>query len=385
MRAARPVVRALSTLVFASLICASLAGRAAAIVVSPGDSTGPLTATGCTSNSGNLLSIPCARCLANCDLAASNKALAGIIFIVLPPPGKFFAYSAPYVDFSVAGTPSTAGNLLPASIDYDIQWSGLWVLLGVFADVGPPNEVSITLTLQDRTEGDRVVRSERVHEMTPQLTSIELQGIPLDVGGWTDKGRVRNSFVSMVRRGHEYRLVMQLDLKAFSLFNRNTNLDYITGDRGAWWNALSVSVADDPKDLVAHHAHTYLTGRGEGHNNTTATTGLAIFFDDEPPPSRHTDDPPVITDSAIRSRIMPNPLDPNDPRMTIAFSLPEAAHVRIKIFDVSGKDVMTVVDAMRGAGDQTFTIDANSMPAGVYFYRLEAGALLESRKLVVVR
>ena len=383
--AARPVVRALGTLFLAYLICASLAGRAAAIVVSPGDSTGPLTATGCTSNSGNLLTIPCARCLANCDLAGSNKALAGIIFIVLPPPGKFFAYSAPYVDFTVAGSPSTAGNLLPASIDYDIQWSGFWFLLGIFADVGPPSEVSITLDLQDRTEGGRLVKSELVHYMTPQLTSIDIQGIPFDVGGWTDKGQEKNSFVSMVRRGHEYRLVMKLELKAFSLSNRNTNLDYITGDKGAWWNALSVSVADDPKDLVAHHAHTYLTGRGEGHNNTTATTGLAIFFDDEPPPPGHPDDPPAGTDSAIRSRIMPNPVDPNDPRMTIAFSLREAAHVRIKIFDVFGKEVMTVVDAMREAGDQTFTIDANGMPAGVYFYRLEAGALLESRKLVVVR
>ena len=119
------------------------------------------------------------------------------------------------------------------SIDYDIQWSGLWVLLGVLADIGPPTEVSITLTLYDRTEGDRIVRSESVHEMTPNLVSIDLMDIPLDAGGWVDNGRVKNSFVAMVRRGHDYRLVTQLDLKAFCLFNRNTNLDYITGDHGA--------------------------------------------------------------------------------------------------------------------------------------------------------
>jgi hypothetical protein len=221
--------------------------------------------------------------------------------------------------------------------------------------------------------------------MTPNLTSIDIQGIPLDVGGWTDEDRVRNSFVAMVKRGHDYRLVMRLDLKAFSLGNRNTNLDYTTGDKGAWWNALSVSVPEDPEELVAHHTHTYLTGRGEGHNNTEATTSPAVFFDDESAPAGSPGAPPAGAGSPILSRIMPNPMDPDDPRMTIAFSLKEATHVRIKIFDVSGKEVMTLVDAMREAGDQQFTIDTHSLAAGVYLYRLEAGPMLESRKLVVVR
>lgn len=385
MRAAHSVY-AFRNLVVSLLACAFFSSRAAAIVVEPGESSGPLTASGCSSGSGNALptgTIDCLRCFANCDEVTDNKANAGIIFVILPPPGRFFAFSAPYVDFTVGSTATTADNLLPASINYDIEWSGLWVLLGVFADVGPPSEVMITLTLVDRTENNRIVRSELVHHMTPNLTSIDIQGIPLDIGGWTDTDRVKNSFMAMLKRGHDYRLVMRLDLKAFSLANRNTNLDYTTGDKGAWWNALSVSVAEDPEELVANHGHTYLTGRGEGHNNTEATTSAAIFFDDGT--TQGPNGGVAAASTPVLSRIMPNPSDPDDPKMTIAFTLKEATHVRIKIFDVAGKEVLTLVDAMRAAGDQLFPIDAQALPAGVYLYRLEAGPIVESRKLVVVR
>lgn len=78
----------------------------------------------------------------------------------------------------------------------------------------------------------------------------------------------------------------------------------------------------------------------------------------------------------------PNPFNPST---RVRFSLPSASSVRLKIYDVSGREVATVVDGQYDAGWYTVTIDASSLASGVYLYRLTAGRYSDVKKLTLLR
>jgi hypothetical protein len=78
----------------------------------------------------------------------------------------------------------------------------------------------------------------------------------------------------------------------------------------------------------------------------------------------------------------PNPFNPST---TISFSLPSISFVSLKIFDLLGREVATVVSEEMSAGKYTKQWNANGMPSGIYYFRLQAGSFSESKKLVLLR
>jgi hypothetical protein len=78
----------------------------------------------------------------------------------------------------------------------------------------------------------------------------------------------------------------------------------------------------------------------------------------------------------------PNPFNPTT---TIAYGLPKAARVELALFDPAGRRVALLVDEDQAAGRQEFTLRADELPSGVYFYRLVAGDFRETRKLVLLK
>ena len=75
---------------------------------------------------------------------------------------------------------------------------------------------------------------------------------------------------------------------------------------------------------------------------------------------------------------------------TLRFGLAERAQVRLRIYDVSGRLVRTLVDGARGTGEHFerwngTDSSGRSVASGVYFYRLEAGSFVETKKMVLLR
>jgi len=85
----------------------------------------------------------------------------------------------------------------------------------------------------------------------------------------------------------------------------------------------------------------------------------------------------------------PNPFNPST---TIRYAVPAASHVRIRIFDVVGREVAAPFDGMAEAGDGTVIWDSRTVSSGVYFYRMDAVSVSDPsrtftgvKKMIVIR
>jgi hypothetical protein len=82
---------------------------------------------------------------------------------------------------------------------------------------------------------------------------------------------------------------------------------------------------------------------------------------------------------------VPNPPNPMNPLTTIRFALPTKEHVRLRMYDVAGREVLTLVDAETPAGWHDVTLDGRMLSSGLYFYRLEAGTFSQTQKMLIVK
>ncbi|HEX6941578.1 MAG TPA: PKD domain-containing protein, partial [Gemmatimonadaceae bacterium] len=78
----------------------------------------------------------------------------------------------------------------------------------------------------------------------------------------------------------------------------------------------------------------------------------------------------------------PNPFNP---RTSIAFTLAGESRVLLDVFDVGGKRVASLVDGVKGAGRHVVDFDGASLSSGIYFYRLNAGGIVQQKKMVLLK
>lgn len=81
----------------------------------------------------------------------------------------------------------------------------------------------------------------------------------------------------------------------------------------------------------------------------------------------------------------PNYPNPFNPETTISFSIPNSAHVVLKVFDVLGREVVSLVDGFEQAGAHSVRFDGSQLTSGVYFYRLVADQFTATKKLLLLR
>ncbi|HXG37191.1 MAG TPA: T9SS type A sorting domain-containing protein [Bacteroidota bacterium] len=78
----------------------------------------------------------------------------------------------------------------------------------------------------------------------------------------------------------------------------------------------------------------------------------------------------------------PNPFNP---QTRIRYELPEASHVTLKVYDLLGREVRTLVDEFQTPGVYTALFSAEDLASGVYLYRLQVGAFTMTRKLLIIQ
>ncbi|MBK9332394.1 MAG: T9SS type A sorting domain-containing protein [Ignavibacteria bacterium] len=82
------------------------------------------------------------------------------------------------------------------------------------------------------------------------------------------------------------------------------------------------------------------------------------------------------------SQNYPNPFNPST---TISYEIPVDGAVSLKIFDMSGKEVMSLVDGVKNAGYYSINFNAANLSSGIYFYSLSANDFTSVKKMMLIK
>ena len=82
------------------------------------------------------------------------------------------------------------------------------------------------------------------------------------------------------------------------------------------------------------------------------------------------------------SQNFPNPFNPTT---TIRYAIPQTGYVELKVYNLAGQEVATLVSEKKVAGEHEVQWNPTKLPSGVYVYRLQAGEVSEPKKLILLR
>jgi hypothetical protein len=89
-----------------------------------------------------------------------------------------------------------------------------------------------------------------------------------------------------------------------------------------------------------------------------------------------------VPEKSVLFQNYPNPFNPST---RISFSIPHSSFVTLRVYDLLGREVVTLVNEQLGPGDHERIFNAEGLAGGVYFYRLQAGGFVQTKKLLLLR
>lgn len=135
---------------------------------------------------------------------------------------------------------------------------------------------------------------------------------------------------------------------------------------------------------VARYVQIYMT---KYNKSTYRITEFALYSGSSTAAKRHVETAATVAATVIPSEFIleqnfPNPFNPST---QIRFGLPEASHVTIKVFNVNGAEITTLVEGTLASGTHTIVFNAGHLATGTYFYVMQAGAVRQVRRLMLVK
>jgi hypothetical protein len=78
----------------------------------------------------------------------------------------------------------------------------------------------------------------------------------------------------------------------------------------------------------------------------------------------------------------PNPFNPST---VISWQLPVSSHIQLKVFDILGREVATIVNKNQKPGNYKFEYDGSKLSSGVYYYQIKSDKFIETKKMVILK
>ena len=93
----------------------------------------------------------------------------------------------------------------------------------------------------------------------------------------------------------------------------------------------------------------------------------------------------TVNSLPAKFELLQNYPNPFNPTTTIQYAIPKAGHVALKVYDEIGREVASLVDEKKEAGQYNVTFNASNFASGIYFYRITAGDFTEVKKLMLLK
>jgi hypothetical protein len=146
-----------------------------------------------------------------------------------------------------------------------------------------------------------------------------------------------------------------------------------TTDGGTTWNQQSSRTGGTLRSVSFIDVN-YGTVVGSGGAILRTTNGGATFVEEEMIDG--------IPSEYLVSQNYPNPFNPTT---KIRYTVPNSSKVVIKVFDILGKEIETLMNEEKPAGTYEVKWNGSNLPSGVYFYQLKAGTFVETKKMILLR
>ena len=96
-------------------------------------------------------------------------------------------------------------------------------------------------------------------------------------------------------------------------------------------------------------------------------------------------DEPMIQTTPTEFSLQPNHPNPFNPTTTISFTLPQASHTNLLVYDLAGRQVVELMNKFLEAGEYNFTFDGTNLASGIYIAKLQTGEYQASQKMVLLK
>ncbi|MBI3006238.1 MAG: PQQ-dependent sugar dehydrogenase [Ignavibacteriales bacterium] len=278
----------------------------------------------------------------------------------IPPTNPYFGMTSPRPEIWAYGLRN------PWRYSFDSTTGWLWA-----ADVGQDAWEEIDIIEKGKNYGWRIM--EGLHCYNPS-TGCNQTGLTLPI--WEYAHNSAGGF--SITGGFVYR-----GAAIPELYGKYVYGDYVS--RRIWF--LSYDGVNPPVNELFGTAAGGISSFGLDQDKelyVTAFDGKIYKFIWQPPTSAGRENP--VQSYSLRQNY-PNPFNPGT---TIEFSLPTAQHTTVTVYDMTGKEILTLANTELSGGVHRIHWDGRdmtgkAMPSGVYFYRLKSGARLETGRMMLLR
>lgn len=151
----------------------------------------------------------------------------------------------------------------------------------------------------------------------------------------------------------------------------------------------SSNFGEDPWDTTFKapdkNEYTYLTEARFGGYFFCIRKGGGLTVGEHPNDPKPTGVKGSLNSLPVQYSLYQNYPNPFNPTTTIRYSLPKESYVNLKIFDMLGKEVATLVDKEQGAGNYNIQFDGANLSSGIYIYKIQAGQYNATRKFMLLK
>lgn len=158
-------------------------------------------------------------------------------------------------------------------------------------------------------------------------------------------------------------------------FKQNGEVDTTFGNNGFFITPPELQISTGREFEVQKDHKIVLTGNANGNFVTARINVTSLTAIDEIPDLK-------LPNDFILEQNYPNPFNPTT---IIKYQIPELSFVKLKVFDVLGNEIVTLVTEEKEAGNYDIDFNASTLSSGVYFYRLQAGDFVQTRKMILIK
>jgi hypothetical protein len=164
--------------------------------------------------------------------------------------------------------------------------------------------------------------------------------------------------------------VLDTNSEAIPLFDDNLSTNWIAGFR---------------IQKINDGGFVYIAGRPYRYDNSSSYQNYNYIIDNwlNFIPVNVDDETPA--GSVNTYKLFQNYPNPFNPSTKISYSIPETDLVTLKVYDVLGNEVATLVSENKPVGSYEIEFDGSELTSGVYFYRLQAGSFIETKKMILMK